>query len=405
LIFPGQDIPQRKPKIESMKIVEITDSSPTTVFIQRHIASLQEKNVDLNVVALYDQKKGMKNAASIPEEDLIGGKIKVPISRRNQIVKYASVRYLLKPHTVIPRSMSEKIFSAYLESLHPDLIHFHMANFAASLYQIPVALQIPYTVSLRGSDIQVLPFQSEDRYRKTEKALQGASGIHSVSDALWESAVTTFHSIPESIYHKTIYTTVPIERLQFTRLESGKLFVAVGRFHWRKSFPLLIIAFKKFCEVNPDVKLYIIGNGELSDCLNYWIRSANLEKKVFLKDKMSYPELKETISHADALIQSSIAEGFSNATAEAMALGCPVFATDVGGTREIIKDGVNGFLLNPFSPESWSEKFQFIFDKPLMSKVGENGYKTACEHFDKRVHSEQFVEFFETALNIKENIL
>jgi len=55
LIFPGQDIPQRKPKIESMKIVEITDSSPTTVFIQRHIASLQEKNVDLNDVALYGQ--------------------------------------------------------------------------------------------------------------------------------------------------------------------------------------------------------------------------------------------------------------------------------------------------------------------------------------------------------------
>ena len=49
-------------------------------------------------------------------------------------------------------------------------------------------------------------------------------------------------------------------------------------------------------------------------------------------------------------------EPFGRAVAEAMAFGIPVAATSVGGTTEILRDGVDGLLIPPRSPDDWARR-------------------------------------------------
>jgi hypothetical protein len=96
-------------------------------------------------------------------------------------------------------------------------------------------------------------------------------------------------------------------------------------------------------------------------------------------------------------VQSSLAEGFSNSTAEALAVGAPVFATDVGGTSELIRDGENGFLLPPLRPECWADKLQLAQDKVLMARLRVAAYETARYAFSPSAHARQFIEFYRQA--------
>lgn len=381
-----------------MRIIEVLFYCPLEVFIARHILALRQYGIDPIILSLAETAGNARNDASVSEDNPDIGKVHFPIPS-NPIYKFASLRYLVKPHTHIAGRIRDRVLSSYIESLHPDLVHFHIGNLAGYLYKIPRSLNIPYTISLRGSDIQVLPYESQERFLNTKNAIKDAAGIHTVSNALWDTTLETFGLSIDQVYHKTIYTTVPLDKpKEIKRIDKKKILVTVGRLHWTKSLSLLLIAFKKFCTVNPDSELLIIGNGELRECINYWIRYLQLQNNVILKGKMNYSEIAGIIQNADAFIQSSIAEGFSNATAEAMGLGCPVFATDVGGTNEIIEDGVNGFLLDPISPESWPQKFQLVQDEILMRSIGENARKTAELKFSKYLHANEFFDFYKTVI-------
>lgn len=382
-----------------MRIVEIIPSYPPEIFIARHILALRESGIAPILVAQYAKSDATPLDASVLNEYWNLGKVHIPIKSNNPLQKFFSLRHLLKPHTQIEGSLREKVFSAYLESLKPDLIHFQMGTLAGHLYRIPQTLNRPYTISLRGSDVNVRPFESQNQFLALKSAIQGAAGVHSVSDALWAQALKTFQLLPGDNYQKTIYTTVPFEsHTPPPKNKNLKTFISIGRFHWTKSYPMLLIAFKNYLLHQPAAELVLVGDGDLNESVRYWTRYLNIDDRVKIKGRMNYSELVTEIQQADAFIQSSIAEGFSNATAEAMALGCPVFATDVGGTSEIIKDGVNGFLIDPITPDNWVEKLSKVNDEPLMKSIGENGRKTAVEKFSSTLHAEEFKRFFKNAI-------
>ncbi len=382
-----------------MRVIEVLFTYPPQVFIARHFAAIRDNGVDPVFAALEDTSGGAGNAASILEESIDFGRVCIPAPPNNWFQKMTGLRYLLRPHTRIRSSIRDQIIGACFESLKPDLIHFHWGNLAGYLHHIPETLGIPYTLSLRGSDIQVFPFQSEEKRQMVKRAIEGAAGVHTVCDNLWYEAETELDFKPQSIFHKTIYTPVPPSSAPAPRKPgSKKTFVSIARFHWRKSLVILLIAFAKYINRYPNSELILVGEGELKDAIQYWIRFLHLEKAVSLVGKKTYPEIREIIQNASGFIQSSIAEGVSNATAEAMMLGCPVFATSIGGTGEIITDGVNGFLLDPASPEEWWKKLEMTQDETLMSSIKQKAYETALSVFSPSRHAVDFTDFFSQAL-------
>jgi glycosyltransferase involved in cell wall biosynthesis len=79
----------------------------------------------------------------------------------------------------------------------------------------------------------------------------------------------------------------------------------------------------------------------------------------------------------------------------------PVFATRVGGTEEIIKDGVNGYLLDVARPESWWEKLIRVTDRQKMQAISTQAWNDARENFSAKHHAEQFAEFYDQGVRVK----
>ena len=120
--------------------------------------------------------------------------------------------------------------------------------------------------------------------------------------------------------------------------------VAVGRLAEQKNFGLLIDAFADIHEQYPGITLEIYGEGNLRTDLQTKIASMGLQAKVFLMG--AFPDVQKRIYGARLFVLPSLYEGMTNALMEAMSIGLPVIASDCegGGPRELIVDGVNGFL-------------------------------------------------------------
>jgi glycosyltransferase involved in cell wall biosynthesis len=84
----------------------------------------------------------------------------------------------------------------------------------------------------------------------------------------------------------------------------------------------------------------------------------------------------------DAFVLPSDWEGMSNALLEAMAAGLPVVATAVGGTREVVVDGVTGLLVPPGDPDSLAEAIsRLLGDSDMRHTMGEAGRARVDRHF------------------------
>lgn len=102
------------------------------------------------------------------------------------------------------------------------------------------------------------------------------------------------------------------------------------------------------------------------------------------------------LADTDVLVLPSAAEGLPNAVLEAMAMRRPVIATDVGGTKEVVENGVNGFLLPvPVSVPLLCEKLDFLLAHPVeRERMGRMGRATIEREFDLRRSVERYEELF-----------
>jgi colanic acid/amylovoran biosynthesis glycosyltransferase len=295
--------------------------------------------------------------------------------------------------------LSQRAVMHKLEQAEPDLIHFHSGNVAVKLAPYAAALRLPYTLSIRGTDIQVQPLIDPQYANMLKNTLVAAQRIHAVCDALGDAVLRICPSL-DSV--ETIRTCVPIpDNSQITVEDNGSLsFVSVGRLHWRKAYNDLLRAMVHI----PDARLTIVGDGPEKEHLLFLIKDLGLEGRVTLTGRLSYKQFATLYSSASAYVQTSIAEGFSNALGEAMAHGKLVFATNVGGTGEVINDGVNGFFLPVGDPLGIARRLNFAKDLRVRKELGEAARRTALQQFAAEQHAAKFVKFFEKALEVRRQI-
>lgn len=132
--------------------------------------------------------------------------------------------------------------------------------------------------------------------------------------------------------------------------ESAFVWVAVGRFDIPKDYPNMLRAFSCVNQDHPDTLLIIVGDGPLRQAME------ELASNLGLKDRVRFLGIRRDISElmngADGYVISSSWEGMANVLLEASATGLPIVATDVGGNREVVRDGEIGFLVSPKYPEA-----------------------------------------------------
>jgi glycosyltransferase involved in cell wall biosynthesis len=124
-------------------------------------------------------------------------------------------------------------------------------------------------------------------------------------------------------------------------------------------------------KIYPQIKFLLIGDGILRKKIEKTIKKFNLNGCIILTGwRRDIPEL---LSAIDIFVLTSLWEGLPIAVLEAMASGKPVIATDTGGVSEIIKSGINGYLVERRDIKAIRDKIiALLKDQDLKIKMGEN---------------------------------
>ncbi len=121
--------------------------------------------------------------------------------------------------------------------------------------------------------------------------------------------------------------------------------VALGKLRPEKGYDLLLEAFARIAARHLGWSLVIWGEGPMRPRLEAQAHALSIAGRVRLPGSTRQPLAR--LAEADLFVLPSRVEGFPNALTEAMSVGLPVIASDVGAVTEIVRDGVDGLLVPP----------------------------------------------------------
>jgi len=224
-----------------------------------------------------------------------------------------------------------------------DAQYFYPDGVAAGL--LSRALDIPFIVTARGTDINVLPQFALVR-RQIVWAAGRAAAVVGVSAALKrkllelgvaaEKAVVLRNGV-DLVLFKPRGREAARQRLGV----SGYTILSVGNLVPLKGHEITIQALASL----PDCTLLVAGQGPLREALQKLAASLGVAERVRFLGEVPHGELAEAYSAADVLVLMSEREGWANVLLESMACGTPALATRVGGNEEIVARPEAGALL------------------------------------------------------------
>jgi glycosyltransferase involved in cell wall biosynthesis len=169
-------------------------------------------------------------------------------------------------------------------------------------------------------------------------------------------------------------------------------FITVGRMSWIKGHLRIL---KVLSQLKYDFKYTIIGSGltKETNIIHEEVKRLKLENKV---SNITYSNtILEEIQQHDIFLQGSYVEGFPNVLLESCSVGTPVIAFDVpGGTKEIIQNGINGFLV-----KDETELYSLLNNIELVQKLKrESIIESVIKKFNKDHILRQYENLFSTLL-------
>jgi glycosyltransferase involved in cell wall biosynthesis len=158
-----------------------------------------------------------------------------------------------------------------------------------------------------------------------------------------------------------------------------KVVLSASRLEPEKSVDLIIRAFAMICRDNPNVILVVAGTGSELSALR------NLVTKFEITSNVRFVGFRTDVSAlmvmADAFVIASEAEPFGLSILESMSLGTPVVAANAGGPKEIIDDGLTGFLFNPGDANDLEAIINRCLNLEFASDVTEHAKKAVNDEF------------------------
>jgi glycosyltransferase involved in cell wall biosynthesis len=254
-----------------------------------------------------------------------------------------------------------------------DAHYFYPDGVAAA--QVAERLGIPFVVTARGSDINVIAEFAKPRQMIVEAAHR-AKMVIAVSEALKRSLVGL--GVDEGkieVLRNGVDLTFfcPGDRVAL-RDKLGfdsTMFISVGALKEAKGHD---VAIRSLAHI-PGASLTVIGGGPFENELKSLATSLGLESRVDFAGRLSADELLDYYQAADALLLVSRREGMPNVVLESLACGTPVIAADVGGIREVVSDPAMGELLSDRRPQSlataWRSLMQRGIDRGTIRKRAE----------------------------------
>ena len=283
---------------------------------------------------------------------------------------------------------------AYFRRVKPDLVHTHcsvpgiVGRIAARLAGVPVVLHTVHGFAFhdgsRGPGAAATMAVERFAGRLTDVLL--SQNHEDVERARRHRIVPEgrIEWVGNGIALERFLGAAPDLRSGATHRESGQpvVITCVARMEPIKNHALLIEAASRLKASGRPFELWLVGGGEGRARCERQVAEAGLAHEVrFLGYRDDIPEL---LGRSDIGVLTSLKEGIPRAAVEAMAAGLPMVATRVTGTREVVRDGDTGFLVDVDDAAGCAEALARLADDPaLRARMGARGREVAREEFDE----------------------
>ena len=282
-----------------------------------------------------------------------------------------------------------------------DVVHIHSPSVAAA------ARPLLRTRARRASVV----YTEHNRWPSYKRATRLANyatyrlndAIIAVSDAVRESIAPSLRSSVEVVRHG-----IDVERVQAmgaervaVRKELGVqpdevLAVTVANLRWTKNYPGLLAAAKQVVECDRSVRFVAAGQGPLEREVRAEHAALGLGDAFRLLGYRA--DATRIVAAADLFVLASDHEGLPVSVMEALTLGVPVVATDVGGLREAVTDGCDGLLVEPRSPRALADAvLRVARDRELRARLSEHAAR-AGSRFSARLATARIEEVYRSVV-------
>lgn len=276
-----------------------------------------------------------------------------------------------------------------IKAIAPDVVISFLPNANIYTWISLIGLKTPHIVSERNN-----PYI--DPKSKIERLLKKVSFVF--SDGCVFQTKDAMNYYPKTVQKRSVLISNPLSLNYIPEaiapIKRNNVVLSVGRLTEQKNYKCLLDAFKLFNDQNHNAFiLKIVGEGPLRDKLIEYSKEIGVYSYVnFVGNDKSWHE-KE---YNDAMfVLSSNYEGMPNALLEAMALGIPCISTNcpIGGPRELIQDGVNGYLVPVNDPFSLANKMNEVVNQP--SNLFCNSTRSMIKDYSSETITNNWISFIQ----------
>lgn len=310
----------------------------------------------------------------------------------------------MRPSTML-RTLALFPKSVHLARILPSLgirhVHAHFATHATTMaYVIASLSHVTYSFTVHGPDVFV------HRLLLREK-IAGAKFIRTISlfnkaflcglyPVATEGKVEVLHTgVNPDVYAKAA-SDAPKRRSDKLRL------VSVAALTPSRGFPFLVDACARLVQSGAEIDCRIIGEGPLREATEQWIAQHGLAGSVRLLGALPQHEVAQLMGEADIFVLPSVIavdgqmDGIPVSLMEAMAAGKPVIASTISGIPELVKDNVNGILVDAAYAGRLADAVRRLIAEPeLRERLGRAGQQKVRQEFDVRRNAAKLVGIFD----------
>ena len=275
-----------------------------------------------------------------------------------------------------------------------DVVHCHSAYphayVAATMRRL---FGVPFVVRPHGADI--LPGEEIRRSpsldRRMRKAVAAADAVIAQGDWLRQViaeigvAAERVHVVNNGVDVEAFRSAAPFPHPRPYLLGLGGLVP-------HKGFDILLRAYALL--PSPSHDLLIAGEGVEAPSLSSLARELGIERRVRFLGLVTGERKVGLYRSATLFVCPSRREPFANVILEAFASGIPVVATDVGGNREMVEDGVNGLVVPPESPEALAAAIERLLGSTAGLASLQKGAARGADRFDWHAVVERYVAIY-----------
>ena len=293
------------------------------------------------------------------------------------------------------------------KQISPDVVNAHYASGYGLLARLSKLK--PLVLSVWGSDVYDFPYQSKIKMNLIRKNISYADKVASTSISMSKQvqrimnnnmniAITPF-GVDTDIFTPKVSNS---ENKRFTVGVVKTLSEKYGIEYIIKSFHKFMLAINKddyTAKETPILKIY--GRGEQEQYLRNLVHELKINEFVSFEGYIQNSKVPNVINEFDIFCAGSIldSESFGVAAVEAMACEIPVIATDVSGFKEVIVDGVTGYIVQRKNIDAMAEKMlELFYNKDLRRSFGLNGRIRVLENYSWKDNVSQMEAIYE---NIK----